>query len=624
MKLKHIIFCCLFGVMGGKIFSYGQEQPVGITGSIFFQLGKHSVDLSYENNENSLANLIHNINTVTIDTNYIINEVKISGMASPDGKYESTNLRLAQRRAESVKDYLLPYLNIPDSCIVIENKGENWDGLRKMVKASSMPFKEETLFILDSITDRNKRKATLMFLREGVPYQYIRTHFFPKLRNGVAVSSSYNTIQFYRQKNWEILQKEIGSSTLSETEKDALIYIFTHLPDSRETLHQIDVLLEGKMFNDVRSNFLSKAFLSSDSLNIEDHPSIRHIQENSIKGANPMDDWKYLRYLVSTSTMENRTAILDIIDSNDSPAVKLEAFMKMDDGATLKNLSDRYLPAILYNTENSQDMWSLMRKQVEASDMPEKETLLHFLQETPPSAENERQLKALHNGQTYRALQNALFIGQLAISNNDTINTLQSTAIVNSSLSSSTWDNPEGKSVGGIVGREPYRWALKSNLLYDAILIPNIELEYRLSPRWSVNFEGQFTWISKPNKNVYYQIAAAGLDLRRWMNRQAPFYGHYIGIYYNGGLYDLENGKLGYTGECYLSTGLIYGYLKPLSRKLSLDFGFGLGFLSTNYKKYKPVDGRYVYLTTDRLNYFGPTKAKVAIVWKWNKENKRK
>lgn len=52
-----------------------------------------------------------------------------------------------------------------------------------------------------------------------------------------------------------------------------------------------------------------------------------------------------------------------------------------------------------------------------------------------------------------------------------------------------------------------YRLALKTNLLADAALMPSLELEYLITPRWSVAAQGAVAWWSIKPRHKYYQIA---------------------------------------------------------------------------------------------------------------------
>ena len=171
--------------------------------------------------------------------------------------------------------------------------------------------------------------------------------------------------------------------------------------------------------------------------------------------------------------------------------------------------------------------------------------------------------------------------------------------------------------------REPlHRLALKTNLLYDAILMPSLEIEYRIDDRWSINLEGEVAWWSKKPQHKYYQIATIGPEGRYWFRTKKPWHGHYIGAFAAGSWYDLENGGRGYKGEFYM-TGFSYGYMFPIGRALSLEAGIGIGFLHTSYEEYLPLDGHYVYQQTSRTNYFGPVKLKFALAWRlWDVNRK--
>lgn len=63
-----------------------------------------------------------------------------------------------------------------------------------------------------------------------------------------------------------------------------------------------------------------------------------------------------------------------------------------------------------------------------------------------------------------------------------------------------------------------------------------------------------------------------------------------------------------------VNAGLSYGYHLLLSRRWSLEFGIGLGYLYLDYKKYRcPQCGEA--LKQKHRNYVGPTKAAVNVVY---------
>ena len=184
----------------------------------------------------------------------------------------------------------------------------------------------------------------------------------------------------------------------------------------------------------------------------------------------------------------------------------------------------------------------------------------------------------------------------------------------------SSGKDPEGvrkEEIAGDTLVQPpwHRLAIKTNLLYDAILMPSLEVEYRIDDRWSVAVEGSVAWWKRDRRHKYYQIATILPEGRYWFGTKKPWHGHYVGVFAGGSWYDLENGARGYKGDFWI-TGVSYGYMFPIGRSLSIEAGLGVGFLYTTYEEYLPIDGHYVYQQTSRTNWFGPVKVKLALVWR--------
>ncbi|MDE5607798.1 MAG: DUF3575 domain-containing protein [Muribaculaceae bacterium] len=162
-----------------------------------------------------------------------------------------------------------------------------------------------------------------------------------------------------------------------------------------------------------------------------------------------------------------------------------------------------------------------------------------------------------------------------------------------------------------------HRFALKTNLLYDALLMPNVEFEWLITPTWSVALEGNVAWWKNDPRHQYYQILMISPEARYHINPKAPWHGMYVGAFAGGGKYDLENKKTGYSGEAGMA-GLSFGYMWPITRCLSLEAGIGLGYMYTRYKEYVPHDDHYLYQRTKSMNYFGPLKLKFSFVWRFS------
>ena len=174
---------------------------------------------------------------------------------------------------------------------------------------------------------------------------------------------------------------------------------------------------------------------------------------------------------------------------------------------------------------------------------------------------------------------------------------------------------------------DPYRrLALKTNLLSDAALMPSLEAEYLIKDNWSIAAHGAVAWWSRKSVHKYYQLAVIYPEARWWFKTRKPWHGHYLGLFAGGTWYDLENGGPGYKGEGGF-VGLSYGYMFPVGKRLSIEAGIGAGWLYTRYEEYTPLPymggTHYVYRQTSQMNYLGPLKLKLALVWKlWDDRRK--
>lgn len=160
--------------------------------------------------------------------------------------------------------------------------------------------------------------------------------------------------------------------------------------------------------------------------------------------------------------------------------------------------------------------------------------------------------------------------------------------------------------------------ALKNNLLYDLALAPNLEIEVPIGKRWSLNTEYKSPWWLNNSRDFCYQLFSGGIEGRYWLgNRKhrSRITGHFIGLYAEGGVYDFQFGGDGYQGKYYGASGLTYGYVKQIARHLALEFSLGVGYLTTEYRKYAPYKDDLIWTNSGRYNFIGPTKAKVSLVW---------
>lgn len=169
--------------------------------------------------------------------------------------------------------------------------------------------------------------------------------------------------------------------------------------------------------------------------------------------------------------------------------------------------------------------------------------------------------------------------------------------------------------------------ALKSNLLYDACLIPNIGAELHLGKQWTLSANWQYSWWKNDRKHLYWRIYGGDMGIRKYFGKAAStrlFTGHHIGIYGQILTYDVEWGKRGMIGgipggtiwdKAHYGGGIEYGYSKPVGKRFNLDFSLGAGYLGGIYYEYLPMDDHYVWQATKKRNWLGPTKAEITLVW---------
>lgn len=169
--------------------------------------------------------------------------------------------------------------------------------------------------------------------------------------------------------------------------------------------------------------------------------------------------------------------------------------------------------------------------------------------------------------------------------------------------------------------------AVKSNLLYDVALVPNVGVELYLKNNWTIGANWMYAWWKSDDRHRYWRVYGGELYARKYLGKVAsskPFSGHHLGVYAQMLTYDFELGGRGYMGgrpggdiwdKSVKGAGIEYGYALPVARKLNLDFSLGLGGLFGTCHEYVPVNGHYVWDKTRKISWIGPTRLEVSLVW---------
>lgn len=157
-----------------------------------FRQGNMKIDPAFDNNAASLDQVCRVFDLISQDPDASIGKIVLAGASSPEGGIK-INEQLSQRRVKALQDYLKTRTPININTIESIVIGEDWVGLRDMVKKSDMQYKHEVLDIIDNIPITLGREKQLMDLKWGRPYNYMMAHFFPKLRSAGYIRVFYQT-----------------------------------------------------------------------------------------------------------------------------------------------------------------------------------------------------------------------------------------------------------------------------------------------------------------------------------------------------------------------------------------------------------------------------------------------
>ena len=168
--------------------------------------------------------------------------------------------------------------------------------------------------------------------------------------------------------------------------------------------------------------------------------------------------------------------------------------------------------------------------------------------------------------------------------------------------------------------------AIKTNLLYDATLTPNLGVEVGLAPRWTLDVSGNLNlWtIGDGHKWRHWLVQP---EARYWFCQR--FAGHFLGVHAPGGQYNFGNLNIPFKflGSDFrelkdkrfegwgVGAGIAYGYAWPISKHWNIEAELGLGWVWTKFNSYPCADCGSKIDNGKTHNYVGPTKLAVNLVY---------
>lgn len=234
---------------------------------------------------------------------------------------------------------------------------------------------------------------------------------------------------------------------------------------------------------------------------------------------------------------------------------------------------------------------------------------------------------ATNKGTLLKARPDTIFIS-------DTIYVHHNTVVIDSELSRK--EKIDSTLLNDTIPHHPL-FALKTNMLFDAVTALNGELEIPIGSRHSILAEVVWPWwLQKSHNRWCFEMGSGSLEYRLWFRswkrhktwaewkqtRRQPLRGGFIGVYAGGGYYDFQwKRNNGYQGEFY-SAGLTLGVSRYVSRFVRIEFSIGGGVVQTKYRTYHIDDNTPTNPDADqhlirdgrqRKLWIGPTKAKISL-----------
>jgi hypothetical protein len=165
--------------------------------------------------------------------------------------------------------------------------------------------------------------------------------------------------------------------------------------------------------------------------------------------------------------------------------------------------------------------------------------------------------------------------------------------------------------------------ALKSNMLSDVLLSPDLGIEFALAPKWSLDINGNAVlWNNGDRRFRHWTVMP---EARYWLCQR--FHGHFFGLHAIAGQYNVGNighdfpilGFKDLASKRYQGwmggAGIAYGYDWLLSEHWNLEAEIGAGWIHTRSDVYPCAECGNKLDSGYNRNYFGLTKLALNIVY---------
>ena len=586
-----------------EVFSADTEQKTELV--LHFRFDRSLVDYGYRDNHRVLA-AMHEIFADSLCVSRI-DSVCIQAFSSPEGNI-TYNQRLALQRAQAVKGYLVwKYPGLNQYRIRTSAQAESWDALRDVaLNDTLLPCRDEILQILALNTSESRKETLLKKLNVGIPYRHINQWILPALRNA-SICTVYMRPLKHAQQDSRLVADAQGNNMKEYQKANG-----AEITDDTEVVNGVRVT-KG---NDTNAN-------GTETVN-----GVR-VEKGNVANANGIEVINGVRVTESNVTNANGTEVINgvrVTEGNVANANGTEIIngVRVAKGNTTNANSTETVNGVRVTEGNVANANGT--EVINGVRVAKGNTTNANGTEVTNGVRVEKSNDTNANG---TETVNGVRVAKGNDTNPDGTEVTDNTAIIGSTKV--TGNTPTKGSANAIASGKSRRrplFAVKTNLLFDAALMPNIELEVPIGKRWSLNGEYMFPWWLINDDRYCLQVLMGGLEVRYRPGRRSGrdvLTGHFIGLYAGGGKYDLQWDKNGYQGEFFIAAGVSYGYAHSIARNLRLEYNIGIGMLRTDYRHYHSRDNHRTLLWQENGEYtwLGPTKLKISLVWLITGKNKK-
>jgi outer membrane protein OmpA-like peptidoglycan-associated protein len=608
--------------------------------SMTFLVDKAEIPAVFNGNQQNLDQITVKLNSLISDSAVSLQRIIVSGYASPDGLFKK-NAKLALNRTNLLKNYIANRYNVPDSLLETHAVAEDWEGLEQAVLKtpdSDLPNKQAILNIIRSnyapdVKERKIKafKADFAYLKESILPKLRRFEYCIQYIKDGEVTNTTVVAQIEPDTAMPLIDDRTKRELLADASQEQPVVATTTdalstdenepLPAPTDAANAAQFVESQKVRDDRSSNSES---LITDTIQAD--ALVAFLINEAEMRADVDGNKEYLEQIssqldqvINDTTIRLQRIIVSGYASPDGPYQK-NAKLAQSRTDILKDfiVNRSNISNSLLETHAVPEDWDGLEQAVlntPDSDLPHKQAILGIIGSSEKLDVKERKIRALRTDFNYLK-ENVL--PKLRRSEYY-IQYFKDTRLINTTVIEEEQPDTVTAVEEQPAKKKPFYIAAKTNLLYDAALVPNIGVELYLGKQWTVSADWFYNWWYSDSRHYYWQGYGGYLGVRKYFGSKSeenPFTGHHVGLYGLMMTYDVEWGNRGYQMPDWgFGGGLEYGYSMPIARRLNLDFSLGIGYQDGTYKEYLPLDGHYVWQSTHKRHWIGPTKAEISLKW---------